>query len=423
MKKRTYRAVSIQSVSQSQLGECLGEEKGIISIDLAKRKMVASFANAQGHVGQIVRFEHPKQTMDFVECVEELARQRPVEVVMEATGTYGDPIRHQLSIREVRLFRVSTKRVHDAAEVFDGVPSLHDAKACVVMTQLHVQGATRTEEPTSLEQREMRALVNRREIFALPLGQNLGRIEGVLARHWPEGLEVIDIWQWKSALALLEALPGPRAIAAHPAKMDEILRKAGRGRISPERRAKILRATQNPSGAAMTSQERQTLSELAAEALRLRSELARVDSQIEALAEQEPAKAIASVVGRVTAVVLVAYLGPLQSYTSAAALEKTCGLNLKIYSSGERKKGRLAISKRGPSIVRKYLYMAALRALQVHPLLGSWYRRRAGYREDRKRAAVVALMRKLIRGLWHVARGAEFKPEKLVDVRRLNSET
>ncbi len=31
----------------------------------------------------------------------------------------------------IALYRVSPKRVHDAAEVYDGVPSLHDAKAAL----------------------------------------------------------------------------------------------------------------------------------------------------------------------------------------------------------------------------------------------------------------------------------------------------
>jgi hypothetical protein len=30
----------------------------------------------------------------------------------------------------VSVFMQSPKRVHDAREVFDGVPSLHDAKSC-----------------------------------------------------------------------------------------------------------------------------------------------------------------------------------------------------------------------------------------------------------------------------------------------------
>lgn len=48
---------------------------------------------------------------------------------MEPTGTYGDGLRALLVSRGVSVFMQSPKRVHDAREVFDGVPSLHDAKS------------------------------------------------------------------------------------------------------------------------------------------------------------------------------------------------------------------------------------------------------------------------------------------------------
>ena len=67
----------------------------------------------------------------------------PVEALMEPTGTYGEDLRALLITRGVSVFMLSPKRVHDAREVFDGVPSLHDAKSCVVMAQLHRQGVSR----------------------------------------------------------------------------------------------------------------------------------------------------------------------------------------------------------------------------------------------------------------------------------------
>jgi transposase len=124
------------------------------------------------------------------------------------------------------------------------------------------------------------------------------------------------------------------------------------------------------------------------------------------------------VVGRVTAVMLVAHLGPLSDYASAAALEKACGLNLKIKSSGNTS-GRPSIAKRGAPIARAYLYLAAMRLVKNDPLVGAWYRLRGGYLADRKLIALVAVMRKLIRALWHVARGAPLDSTKLIDAREI----
>jgi hypothetical protein len=104
-----------------------------------------------------------------------------------------------------------------------------------------------------------------------------------------------------------------------------------------------------------------------------------------------------------------------------AALEKACGLNLKMKSSGNYL-GRLSITKRGSPVVRHYLYLAALRLIKSDPRIAAWFRTRAGYRGGHKLVANDAVMRKLIRALWHVARGAPFDSSKLIDERALPSE-
>ena len=119
--------------------------------------------------------------------------------------------------------------------------------------------------------------------------------------------------------------------------------------------------------------------------------------------------------------VLVAYLGALTDYDSAAALEKACGLNLKIRSSGNYV-GRPTLTKRGSAAVRRYLYLAALRLIQRDPLIARWYRSRAGYRGGHKLVAIVAVMRKLTRALWHVAHAQAFDSSKLIDERALPAE-
>jgi len=93
-------------------------------------------------------------------------------------------------------------------------------------------------------------------------------------------------------------------------------------------------------------------------------------------------------------------------YDSSGAFLKSLGLNLKESSSGKRQ-GELAITKRGPSLVRKYLYYWALRAIQT-PELKRWYsdfqrvgRNSCNGSEHRKIKGLVALMRKLSRSLWY----------------------
>ena len=62
---------------------------------------------------------------------------------MESTGVYGDTLRRQLREAGIEVHQMSASRVHDACEVYDGVPSMHDAKAIQVIGWLYFEGASR----------------------------------------------------------------------------------------------------------------------------------------------------------------------------------------------------------------------------------------------------------------------------------------
>lgn len=87
--------------------------------------------------------------------------------------------------------------------------------------------------------------------------------------------------------------------------------------------------------------------------------------------------------------------------------------------SGRPSITRPSITQRGAPEARGYLYLAAMRLVKDDELIAAWYRARGGYRADRKLIALVRVMRKLARALWHVARGATFDSTKLVDARAL----
>lgn len=147
-----------------------------------------------------------------------------------------------------------------------------------------------------------------------------------------------------------------------------------------------------------------------------------VDEEIAALVSKDPVMSqLAAVIGPVCAATIVGHIGSPLDFETPRALEKAMGLNLKERSSGE-KNGRLSITKRGAPEVRQMLYLATLRLLQTNEIVEWWYHRRSSHsgRQPAKMKAVVAVMRKLARALWHVARGETFDAKKLFDVRRLD---
>lgn len=169
----------------------------------------------------------------------------------------------------------------------------------------------------------------------------------------------------------------------------------------------------------MLQAERQALADLAKhiDDVRKKERLwkRRVEEAIEGYDDVEN---IGEVVGKATAAVFRATVGDFTDYSSPEALLKKFGLNLKEKSSGEQK-GELKISKRGPSEARSYLYWATLRQIRDNSIFKAWHRRKIQRDGGVRQKSVIALMRKLVKGLWHVARGAKFDATKLFDVERL----
>jgi len=96
------------------------------------------------------------------------------------------------------------------------------------------------------------------------------------------------------------------------------------------------------------------------------------------------------------------------------------GLNLKERRSG-RWQGQLKISKRGSSVVRRWLYLAALRWLRQEPVR-SWYVRHKAQGRGAAKPALVGVMRKLALALYPVGgRGEPFDRAQLYPSLRAGS--
>jgi transposase len=426
--KIQYRAVNVDQLSLESLLSVFPEgSRVVVGVDVAKRKFLASLCNAAGEAQVIVRFEHPTQTMDFVGLVAGLHdANRPVELVMEPTGTYGDPLRYQMRVRSIPVFRVNNKHVHDAAELFDRSASKHDAKDACLIAWLHVNDRSTPWEPLPEERRTLRALVAQRELYDEPLRSIITHMEPILARHFPELEKLFDLGRRKTPFRLLEKYGSPKNIAAEdPEQLREFLKKAARKAPEPAFVKELINAAATTSGDPLIKCEIELIKRMSTEVLRLMTMRDGIDADIAKSIETVPsAQAMRPTLGAVTAAVIFAFLGAPEKYGSAAALEKAVGLNLIERSSGENSENcPKHISKRGPGIVRKYLYLASMRLVQNDPIAKAWYHERKSYQAENKLKALIAVERKLCRALFHVAAGNKFDARKLFDARRLGFES
>lgn len=189
--------------------------------------------------------------------------------------------------------------------------------------------------------------------------------------------------------------------------------------MSAEKIESVLRSAKDSIGVPLVSEEQRALQELAAEGLRVGRQAKQARRRVEALARGEPGvRRMGEAVGLATAAVLAATAGDPTRYPSARSWVKSLGLNLKERSSGTHK-GKLRITKRGPGLARKYLFVAMLRWVKDEPLARAWFEQKVARDGGLARKALVALMRKCAASLWWVAKGTKFDAEKLFDARRL----
>jgi transposase len=423
MKKRAYRSVSVKEVEAVLLAEELGSGRVALGVDVAKEKFMGAFMCETREVVQTIRWKSPGELGDLMALLGKVGGPGRIEVALEPSGTYGDCLRARLESAGYRVFKVSPKRCHDAAELYDGVPSKHDAKDSAIIAKLHLDGVSRRWAVESEYRRDLAARLEVLEVHQQQLLRNVCRLEAKLARYWPE-LPKLLVLGSATLLALLEEFGGPEEVRSNPSGALATMARVGRCHLTREKREAVLEAAQVSIGQAMTGGEREGLRELAREANRNRLAVHASREVVEQLSKADPAlERVGQVVGKVTAACLEVGLGSAADYPNAASYEKAAGLNLKERSSGEHK-GQLRITKRGPSMVRRNLYLAVLRLIQTEPRFRAWHaakvQRMGG---ESKKRSVVALMRKLLRALWHVGRGQEFDASRLFDAAKLGLAT
>lgn len=393
-----------QQVKERTIGDAL-----ILAVDVAKVQQYALLTNTEHTQTWLLQWSHLEHTAYLIGQLKAL--EVPITVVMESTSTYGDSLRHHCRQAGFTIYQANAKKVHDAREIFDGVPSLHDAKAACLIAKLHKDGATQLWREPSSDERQLNALRLEYELHQDQHLRNRNRLEAYLSRHWPElptllALDSITLEQ------LIKTYGCPQEVAAQPEQAALAMRGWGKSHLAPDKIAQVIASAQNTLGQPCLDAERRFLMALAGEMEHGRQHRQKAKHALEAWVEgDETLREMGRTVGKVTTAVLLGlHLDP-RRFATPKSYQKAFGVNLAEKSSGQLK-GRCRLSKRGSSVARKYLYLAALRLLAKDPRVGDWYDAKKD--EKAKLKTVIALTRKLPLALWHVARGESFDAGKLL---------
>lgn len=403
--KRAYRRVKVNSVDVNQLmAKAKGVAKVSLGLDIAKDEIVACLRWGQEQFEQPWSVKNPFEIDALVELCVELSSECEVVVSMESTGTYGDAVRVALTVAKIPVVRVSGKHVSDYKEIFDGVPSQHDGKDAAMIAELAAngKGASWNYVPDSDEISHIRYLVRTMTLAKNEFVRLIGQLEASVTRHWPELTRELKLTS-PTALRLLAKYGSP-AEARKDNDLEKQLRTWGGAKLKADKIERIVGGARTSAGVPADLYEIQWIQELATHALAANRKSNQYDKRIkEVLLRDKFWCNYIEAVGAGTLGVLLTTVGDLRNFPNGGSLVKALGLNLKERSSGKRK-GQLAITKRGPSEARRWMYYWALRAVQT-PELKEWYRRFHATKPGqpsighRKRKGLICLMRKLSRSL------------------------
>lgn len=422
--RRAYKRVKVNDLDRKNLALVAKKEKaGVLGLDIAKEEIVACLRWDSGEFERPWSISNPFGIKEFVELCQSLASEGlKLTVSMESTGTYGESVRNACTLAGIQVQRVSGKHVSDYQEIFDGVPSQHDGKDAAMIAELCSlgKGVAWPFESPSESMEEIGLQVRRMDTFHREQVQWLGRLEAEVTRFWPELTRYV---KFKNVTTLkLLAEYGSPAEALKDVEVRRKLRRWGGAFLSDAKIENIIQSAGTTVGVPMSRQNIVWVKEICTRALTARQAVKKCGRNLREILEKDTFfSKYREDIGAATIGVILASVGDPRSYGSAGALLKGLGLNLKERSSGKRI-GEKAITKRGPSLARRWLYFWALRAVQRDEL-SKWYDRfqnvNGGHADrptkHRKMKGIICMMRKLIRSLWSAMHeGVRFDYSKVI---------
>ena len=185
-----------------------------VGIDVGKFDLLVICRWADGRFERPWRVRNPWEIPTLVGVLKQVKADRKLVVALEPSGTYGEALRQALGDNGIDVQRVGAKASHDYAEVFDGVPSQHDGKDAAVVAELAALGKAKpwAYQAADSWEEELAYWVEEMVAQRQMLTPWQGRLEGLLARHWPEASQVLKLSSG-TLLRILKRYGSPQALA------------------------------------------------------------------------------------------------------------------------------------------------------------------------------------------------------------------
>jgi transposase len=389
----------------------------VIGIDVAKRRHVAAIRLPDGNICRPFSFSNNRggfqRLVDQAQAALDTSGASSVRFALEATGHYGHALQYFLLSGGWPVDGVNPAHTKKVKEVLDGSPEKSDRKDSILIADLAAQGRCRPVSAPMGVYAELRRLGKLRDQLSTERTQYLNRYTGLVDLVFPELTELVSNVNCTTIRNLLLEFPTAAAISQRQfRRIWGLLHKWSIGHFDETRCRKIYEASKSSIGVregvdAIGLQMRLTLRSLQ----RLESQLAEVETTQANVLKQIPYAQHLLTIPEISTVTLATVLGEtgdLSEFHSGDALIKLAGLNLYSISSGSFC-GRTRISKRGRPLLRRIIFLAALRLSKEGRPLKEFHDRLA--ERLAKPQVAVACSRKLLRLMYAMVRdGVDYQP-------------
>lgn len=336
---------------------------------------------------------------------------------LEATGRYWEPVYYFLQQRGYHLVLLHPAQIHHFAER-RGLRAKTDKLDAVTIARALLSDDLRPAYVPNELTATYRDLVRLHSNLSDEAARYKNEIQDLLVVLFPEFTQVFKDPTRKTALAVLRAYPSAQAIVASGVEPVAALLQATAPRnygLDTAERLVALAERSSASPVAVAARGR-SLAILADQLAHTQANIAELEREIEQLVRRDDDAAGLQRVpefGAKTVAVLRAELGEVERFQRSAQVVAYAGLDVTVRESGKFK-GQRKLSKRGSGVLRRTLYMAALRCARLPGSAFGAYYQALGTRGLKGNRALVAVMRKMLVVAYHLLKsGAPYDPSKV----------
>jgi transposase len=379
---------------------------GVLTPD--KRIVLKPFAIANDGTG----FTLLEQKLTQLGCA-------PHEVVigLEATGRYWETIYYVLQQRGYRLVLLHPAQTHHFAQR-RGLRAKTDKLDALTIARILLSDDARPAYVPNELTATYREFVRLHSNLSEEAARYKNEIQDLLVVLFPEFTQVFKDPTRKTALAVLQAYPSAQAIAAvGVAPIAAVFATTAPRNYGPETAERLVALAKRSSASPVAVAARgRSLAILADQLIHTQANITELDREIEALLRTDDgASGLSSVpdFGPKTVAVLRAELGEVGRFQRSEQVVAYAGMDITVKESGKWK-GQRKLSKRGSGVLRRALYMAALRSVHRSGSAFGAYYQALGARGLKGKVALVAVMRKMLVVAYHLIKSGEsYEPRKV----------